>query len=167
MPSFLSPLVARLIGAGLIVLLVAGLWLRGEHYQGRYEGERTAHALTKANVARAQDQALAAAVAARNQAEARYRALAEQRDYDHAKTLTIARSATDRFITGNRCVRPESPSGASGRTATAAPSGRAVVPAGTGPAAELVAVDADDIAICTENTVRLEQVREWALSLAP
>lgn len=108
-------------------------------------------------------EALAQQIALNEQTKAKYEAAAKEADHDYRIALADADRRTDRYIRDNR-VRKAGGSGASGSDATA--EGEAA--GGSDPAspgAELVTVTADDVRICTANTVRLQAVREWGLEL--
>lgn len=108
-------------------------------------------------------QAQANQIALNKAAEAKSAAIAKDQDNEHEKQLALANDRTDSFIRANR-VRPHGGSGASkagaGAEGTVAESGD-----GQGLPSELVAVPAADVRLCTENTLRLEAVRDWGVAL--
>ena len=121
------------------------------------------------NVKAAQVLALEKVEAAKEKAEQAYRNLAENTDEKLEQARVDTMDAAERYIAAHR-VRPQAPDRASGGTATASEDRSAQSGDGSGTAPilasqELVTVAPDDIRICTENTIRLENVREWALSL--
>jgi hypothetical protein len=95
--------------------------------------------------------------------EARYKDLAHDADEQVERAQSDALAATERYIADHR-VRPNQ----GGVSAAIAASDDSGTESGVGPgsAPELVAVNEDDIRICTTNTVRLEAAREWAKGLA-
>lgn len=111
----------------------------------------------------AQDEALARAIAARNSAEARYRALARQSEIDHAQTLAAADAATDRYISRNRVRSCPTASAGGGTPAPAASDGPGLaddVPAG------FVVVAEADVRACGQWQAYGLAARKWALGLA-
>ncbi len=119
------------------------------------------------DIEKAQDDALAAAIAAREQAEADYRNLAERIDRNAEDARQNAMADAERYIAANR-VRCPAIGGPAGGTAPAAQDHRAGDGEGPGAAAELdeagrVAVPVNDIRICTANTLQAEAARRWAL----
>lgn len=116
-------------------------------------------------IAVAQKQALRAAQEARERTEREYQDLAERIDDDAEKARTGAMDAAERFIAarGVRC-----PANRGDGSGTAAPAEDRGAGRGDGPGApaELdVAVTADDVRICTTNTLQAEAARAWAVSL--
>lgn len=116
-------------------------------------------------VAVAAVQAEKAAKEAKEKAEREYRELAERTDNATIERLETELGRAERFIAANR-VCPANRS-ASGPAPAATGDNGAGSGDGPGEAAELdgVIVPADDVRICTINTVRLEAAREWALEL--
>lgn len=111
----------------------------------------------------AQKDAAAMALAAKVQQEAAYRAQAERTQSEYETELADASAAADRYIATHR-VRAEGAQGASGGTGEGSDRGGAGSAIGPGETPELaVAVKADDVRICTENTTRLEAAREWSM----
>jgi hypothetical protein len=120
----------------------------------------------------AQDVAAEKARLARLEQEARYRALAERIDDDAQRDNRVAVDAAERFIAagGYRCtggVRPQANRGAGGGTGASAEGDRPVDPERAGGAPELdgtevVGVTADDVRICTVNTIKAEAAKAWA-----
>jgi len=113
----------------------------------------------------AQDEALARAIAAKNSAEARYRALAQRTDTNARQAQIEAADAATRYIIRNR-VQPCPVAGAASGDVAPAGSASASGADGPGAGAVMVGVSEADIRICTENTVRLQAARDWALGLA-
>ena len=104
---------------------------------------------------------LAQQIALNEATKAKYEAAAEKADHDYRIALADADRRTDDYIRNNR-MRQAGGSGAS--VANAPAEGEA---AGSGDAArsDAVQVSADDVRICTANSVRLQAVREWGLEL--
>ena len=130
-----------------------------------------------ANVRVAEQLAEAWARQARLDQEARYRAVAERTDDDARRETSVALGDAERFIAagghaGAGRVRTEADRGP-GSPAGTGPGDRGLGnPEGAGAPAELdgpesrfVTVTADDVRICTVNTVRAEAARDWALAL--
>lgn len=147
------------LAAALIAALCLSLWLwRGKE---RAEGERDKARAETAQVIAASKQALAQQIALNEATKAKYEAAAEKADHDYRIALADADRRTDDYIRNNR-MRQAGGSGAS--VANAPAEGEA---AGSGDAArsDAVLVSADDVRICTANSVRLQAVREWGLEL--
>lgn len=124
---------------------------------------------TIAEIEKAQDEALTAAVEARDQAEADYRNLAERIDRDAEDVRQDAMADAERYIAAHR-VRCPAAGGAAGGPAPAAEDHRTGDGEGPGAATELdaaglVAVLAEDVLICTANTLQAEASRSWALEM--
>lgn len=152
--------------AAVAILLAACVWT-WTGWNGALDDLRACQdgrAADRAAYEAAQEQAEASALAAKAAAEDDYRQLAERADREHEAELAGANARAERYIAANR-VRNQAAGGPAGGT-PAAPGDN-----GTGSgdrsseAPELVTVTEDDIRICTENTVRLEAVRNWALEL--
>lgn len=93
-----------------------------------------------------------------------YRNKAQEADDNAEEALSGAMAAAERHIANNRVQCPANRGGVNGPAASAS-GGSAGGGDGPGRDAELVAVTPDDIRICTTNSVRLQAVRDWALSL--
>lgn len=116
---------------------------------------------------KAQQDALAKAVAAKAATEKKYADLAERTDADAKLAHDAAMADAERYIALHR-VRNQAAASQTGGAATAAedhgaPSGNN---SGSAPVVDEVTVNADDVRICTTNTTRLEAVRQWATELA-
>lgn len=139
------------------VLLLALLWFRhdAQTWRDRHNGLKTQYEA-------AQNEARAKQAAAIQSYEAEYERKAHAADLRAATAIADASRRAERFIAANR-VQPakggggQSPAQAEGHGTEG----------GNGPGAEtfLVGVTAEDVRICTENTTRMEAVREWALGL--
>ena len=134
--------------AAVIALLIALAWT--------WHGKNKANARAdRAEAATAQcinegKKNRAAAIAQVKATEAKFEKAAKETDDAHSKELAQAMSATDRYAAANR-VRPKA---SSVRPADPASEGQAAavleVPTA---AAELVSITADDLKICTANSV--------------
>jgi len=143
----------------LILALCLSLWLwRGKE---RAEGERDKARAETAQVIQAGKEALAQQIALNEATKAKYEAAAEKADHDYRIALADADRRTDRFIRNNR-VRQ---AGGSGAGASSPAAEGEAAERGNGAGADAVLVSADDVRICTANTVRLQAVREWGLEL--
>lgn len=136
---------------------------------------------TLANVRVAEQLAEAWARQARIDLEARYRAVAERTDIDAREATSVALGDAERFIAagghaavraGADRLRAETDRGSGGPAAAGTGDQGTGDPQGAGAPAELdeagrafVAVTADDVRICTVNTVKAEAARHWALEL--
>lgn len=157
LPPWVYYIIAAIIAAGLIYR--AGWNARDE----KADRERAEYI---AEYEQAADRARRAQQAVNDAAQARYDALAERIDREAKQSQVAALSAADRYIIRNRVQ----PCVAGATSAAVGPSPSEPAPSGDGAGAtaivDAVAVSADDIRICTTNTVRLQAAREWALGLA-
>lgn len=128
------------------------------------------------NVKAAQAFALEQAQAAKLRAELRYMNLAERIELDAQEDRKSALADAERYIAGNRVRCQAAGSAGSGAPSAAGDHGAALGdgagatakldgPGGDLPHPDMVAVLAQDVRICTDNTVRLEAARAWALEL--
>jgi hypothetical protein len=116
-----------------------------------------------ADCQRAGIKAREAQIALNNQTKAKYEAAAKEADHEHEKALALANDRTERWIAANR-VRQTGGSRPGG--ASPAAEGEATERGdGPGEGTDLVAVSADDVRICTANTLRLKAVNEWGKAL--
>lgn len=152
---------------GLIayIALIAFLWIKLYGilwWDGAIEQRDKARAET-AQVIQAGKEALAQQIALNQATKAKYEAAAEKADHEHSIELADAMSRTDRFIRAGGLRK----AGGSGASVANAPAEGEAAGSGNGrsESAELVTVTADDVRICTANTVRLQAVREWGLEL--
>jgi hypothetical protein len=129
----------------------------------------------------AQEQARARAEAARAATETTYRTIAQEID-DHAEDETRRElAAADRYVAAHR-LRTEAIADRGGRAAASAPDRSSAIGQATGGTAQLddadradrpgarppddpVVVAADDVRICTLNTLQAEAAQQWALDL--
>ena len=131
------------------------------------EAERRAHQVTKQNYITAQAQAEKRFAEAWAQWEARYDKLAMETDNAEREARADAMGVAERFIAANR-VRCEAGASVGGEASGANPTpngDNSGSVAGGSSTPQLVATKADDIRICTTNTIRLEAARSWALGL--
>ncbi len=145
-----------------VVAIIACLRLdaaneRAERWETAYDG------LTREYIG-AQDMASRLAREAREDQEQFYRDLQEQSDVRLAQAEGEAQSRADDFIRRNR-VRAEATCRPSQGTGTGTESGDSEVFVGPYPDAELVAVPASDVRICTTLHTRLVEAQKWARSL--
>lgn len=176
-PPRIAALGARLGLTGLaIAILVALLVVQTVRLEGfkvwplsiegaRPRAERLAADL--AAVVREQGVAEREHLAAKQAAEQIYRDVAERIDDDALEARTDALADADRFIAANR-VRP-APAGCPPSQAAPATRDRGAGGGEAVPAAPVmdgaVAVPAEDVRICTVNTLQAEAGRAWALEL--
>lgn len=133
-------------------------------------GEQVAHQQTRRNYATAQLVAARAAQQQRAAVELRYKELAHHADARFQQGRAAALASADRYTVSHGL--PDRPQPIGGTASGAGSGPTAPTPGGStgsgdrsGGAAQLVAVKADDLRICTINTQRLIEARSWALSL--
>lgn len=170
--------------AAVIIAVLGGLAVQTARLQGlnvwpvsiegwKPKAERLDQAL--ANVKVAEQMADAWARQARLDEEARYRAVAQRTDIDAREATSVALGDAEQFIArGGHAgqLRTQADRGA-GSPARTGPGDRGPGdPEGAGQAPELddaegqlIGVTADDVRICTVNTVKAEAARDWALAL--
>lgn len=165
------------VWAALIALAFAALLIVAAVQTARIEGfgiwpfkvkgyaEKLADAAERERrIAVAQDKALKKAIEARNKVEREYADLATKVD-THANEQTAQWAGpVERFIAANRVRCPaNTPGGPAAAAEDHSPgSGQE---AGAAPIVDAVAVTADDVRICTANTLQAEAAREWAIGL--
>lgn len=152
--------------AACIALALASVWLWQGKQAAQGRADRCA-AQIKAELAAyvaAQEQARIRAEMALRAQEARYKEKADNADKAHAKALVDASRAADRYIAANR-VRIETAGSDASQAPAAAAGGSAGSPDSASAAAFMVAVTENDVRICTVNTQRLIDAREWAMGL--
>jgi len=168
-----AALIAAAFALVLVLLAVQTVRLEGfKIWPIEYEGciarsERLQTDLN--NVKAAQIVASERAQTAKEKAERQYQDLAEKTDEELEQVRDSAMDAAERYIAAHR-VYPEAVDRPSGGTTAAPEDFSAGSSDGSGAAPvlasrEFVTVEPDDIRVCTENTIRLEAVREWALGL--
>lgn len=166
-----SALTSKIFGGLSIALaLMCGLfWMRGnawEHAAGRWKetaGQwKGAYEAQEAAYRAAQDAAKAKAL--RLKLEQEERDERNRKDHDNALQNTLAddRRRTDDYARAHRVPR-QAPSdlGPAGGTDLPQPAFGAAQPDGAGGDAELVAISADDLRICTVNSRRLQNAHDW------
>jgi len=147
------------LAAALIASLCLSLWLwRGKEHA---EGERDKARAETAQVIAAGKEALARQIALNQATKAKYEAAAKEADHDYRIALADAMSRTDRFIRAGGLRK----AGGSGASVANAPAEGEAAGVYQGMPADAIMVSADDVRICTANTVRLQAVREWGLEL--
>lgn len=103
---------------------------------------------------------------AKEAAERNYRDLAERIDDDAETARAGAMDDAERFIAANRVRCPANRSVGSGTPPTARDNGAGSGESpGAAPELDGVVVQADDVRICTTNTLQAEAARAWALVL--
>lgn len=146
--------------AGVILALLAYAWT----VTGQRNGVRREYALFREAVTARAAEALAKQMAVNAAQERKWKDVAHDADTKHERELGDALTRADRYIAANRVLRQAGGS-AGGGTSAAAEADSASGDNGPGAVADLVAVTADDVRICTVNTKRLMDARDWALSL--
>ena len=166
--------IARLLGikGGVILALVCLLGVQTARIEGFLwlDGLKDRIASLRGSLAEiqaAQKVAEARAIAAKLEAERKYAEKAKEIDREHQAELADASDRAARYIAANRVQCPSVGSPGSGAVAAADGSG-ATSSDGPGSTAivDAVAVEAEDIHICTTNTSRLQAVRDWAKGLS-
>ena len=152
--------------AAIVLLLVASAWLwwgKG-NANDRADACAAGRAAERASYVAAGKEAERLARAAKAAQEAKYTQLAKDADHGYETALVDARAATADYIARNR-VRAQAAGDSRGATVAAAQGGGAESGERPSEATELVAVQANDVNVCTDNTLRLEAVREWTANL--
>ncbi|CAM5511784.1 Lysozyme OS=Sphingobium scionense OX=1404341 GN=GGQ90_001795 PE=4 SV=1 [Sphingobium scionense] len=169
LPASIRP---YLLGAAGIAILAAAIWvwridsLRASH-KADAANVRREYALFREQVTAKATEALTAQKAVNAAQEQKWKERAHAADQMHETELASANAAAERYIRDNRLLRQAVVRGAGGEAGGAAQGDSAQGGDRSGAAADLVAVTADDVRICTENTRRLIDVRDWALGLNP
>ncbi len=169
LPATLRP---YLLGAAGIAILAAAIWvwridsLRAFH-KADAANVRQEKALFREQVEAKAAQALIAQKAVNAAQEQKWKEEAHAADQKHETELAAANAAAERYIRDNRLLRQAVDRSAARETGGAAQGDGAQGGDRSGATADLVAVTADDVRICTENTRRLIDVRDWALGLNP
>lgn len=161
--ALFSLIVRYPLHAGLIAALVvcALLWRANSHNKARYANEHAAFVKYADDVAKAQIEAAALFAKQKRDLEKHFKDIATQKDREYETELVHANDATERFIAANRVRRcPAGPSGATTPASSDRDSGIS-----SSASQEAVMVEADDIRICTTNTIKLEKAVEWAAHL--
>lgn len=161
------PLIRRFWWA--LPLAVALVWgLRVDHlrasYKARWQAVSTEYAAFKVAIIDKTAAALAAQKAVNQAKEAEYQEKAREADQKHRAELSHAMAAAERHIAAHR-VRQGGCGGASGNAGATAQGDGPGSADRSGADAELVAVTADDVRVCTVNTQRLIDGHDWAVGL--
>lgn len=156
MPFALTPLARKLLGSLLILAVVAGLFIRGNHYRAQRDDERDHVAKWQA----ANEAATQWAKAEKAAKDAAARDIKEAANDTLKPTLAAGDDAARRYAQSNRCVRVASEGDRVGAdmSGPASPAGQPET-AGGAPA---VAVSERDLGICTAAVLRLENALTWA-----
>lgn len=162
-PPFIFSAASRLgVKGGIIFALILALAVQTARIEGVlwFDGLKAELALKQAQIDKisdAQETAELKAIAAKLQAERKYAEKAKEADNAHAKELAGALDRANAFIRANRVQCPQAGNSLS----------RSAAPAEGGSAEgadrpDHVAVLAQDVMICTENTERLKAAKAWA-----
>ena len=147
----------------LIVALVASLAWGWMGWHGKAKSDRVLASTVIAWKA-AEREATAAQIAANSAQQARWAQQARNVDHDYQKARVDADSRSERFIRSGGLRCPANPRGTGGSDPVQSPDTATGID-GAGEAPVLVAIAPDDVRICSENTLRLDAAREWALTL--
>jgi len=146
-----------------IMLALAVLWAVVERH-GKHKAQRVLASTVTAWKA-AEREATAAQIAANSAQQDRWAQQARNVDHDYQKARVDADSRSERFIRSGGLRCPANPRGPGGGDPVQSPNPATGID-GAGSEAVLVTVAPDDVRICSENTLRLQAAREWALTLA-
>lgn len=160
----MNKLAIKLVGGLLVAALLAALWFRGEAFSKRSDYWRSMFEnqkeLTRSAVASGEAMAKQARIAA----EMDYINKAEKADNDYKVNLAAANAAADRYARTHSLRSAALACSTSNATpAPGSPPSESVDRSGITP--DMVAVSRPDFDICTTNTLRLVQGRNWALGL--
>lgn len=151
----------------LLALLAWGVrvdHLRGV-YKSRWQAVSTEYDAFKVAIIDKTAQALAAQKAVTAAKEQEWKDKADAADKAHDQALGDAMARADRYIAANRVLRQAGGGSAAGGACAAAEDHDAGGPDSPGGDAELVAVTAKDVRVCTVNTQRLQDAHDWAAGL--
>jgi hypothetical protein len=142
-----------------IALVALWAWERDNHADNR---EAKTRAEMQAEIDAA-DRERAKALASEEEA---IKALAKRTDSNVEQARAANRDRTERFIAsgGLQCPTARSGDAARGSAGSSAPVHQAPVLDGTQPV-QVVGVTAEDVRICTDNTLKAEALRDYALGL--
>lgn len=146
-----------------LIALIAFLWIKLYGFlwwDGAIEQRDKSRAET-AQVIQAGKEALARQIALNQATKAKYKAAAEKADHEHSIELADAMSRADRFIRAGGLRQ----AGGSGAGVANSPAEGEAAGGSDAARSDAVLVSADDVRICTANSVRLQAVREWGLEL--
>lgn len=146
--------------AWLIAAALAAIALYGHHREGQGRHEGRAEMQAKIDAA---ERARYAALASEEQA---LRTLAKRTDSNVAKEREANRDTTEQFIRsgGLRQARASGDNAPRGSAGSGAPVHQTPVMDATQPV-QVVGVTAEDVRICTDNTLAAEALREFVLGL--
>jgi hypothetical protein len=163
----LIPILARWrLGLGIAAALALfGLIAASWHYRSAYHAEKALRQADRAAYSNAQTEAARIAQEALRHQEHIYVTKAQEIDHVYQAKLTDAGRRASTYIGANR-VRLQTAQSAARPALASAESSGAQSADRSSSEADMVAVTAADIGVCTDNTTRLEAAREWALSLA-
>lgn len=169
MPPILALLRSRskLILIALVMLCIAGLWLRGNHYQASRDLWRST-AKTQAEATRtAMAAAALRAETARLQTQRRYAAHARKADYEEPRSVSDLRAGADQYAVAHR-LRTQADCRLPRNSDSAAQDSPAPDRDGPGPdplerygVADTIAIPRRRYDELVENTLRLAKVRIW------
>lgn len=144
----------------VIVALIASVWLYGRHMEA--QGYAKAEAVWQAKAAKLE----AERKAALDSEEAALRQLAKDTDRNVVQEREANRDRTERFIRSGG-LRQACPSyrDTAGRSAGSGPSVREAPVVDGAEQVQVVGVTAEDVRICTDNTLRAEGMRDFILGL--
>lgn len=148
------------------VVAAAALWWLIADVR-HYRALSASQAVTIAQVKDAQAKATVAAQAAHDAQEQRYKDLANAADQKHVDREAVASTAVDEYIRTHRLPVCPTAGGAAGGSVAGTDRGNPESAVRSDPAPDMVAVTADDIHVCTDNTLRLESAHDWAAGLNP
>lgn len=134
-------------------------------YKAKWQAVSAEYAAFKVAIIDKTAEALAAQKAVNQAKEAEYQEKAREADQKHRAELSQAMAAAERHIAAHRVLRQAGGGSASGGACSSAENDGPTGADRSGADAELVAVTADDVRICTVNTQRLLDGREWAVGL--
>lgn len=151
----------------IVALLAWGLrvdYLRGV-YKSRWQTITTEYAAFKVAIIDKTAEALAVQKAINAAQEKEWKDRADATDKAHEQAMDDAMARADRHIAANRVLRQAGGESATRGTCAAAQDDGPRGTDGAGGEAELVAVTAEDVRVCTVNTQRLQDVHDWAVGI--
>lgn len=161
-PAILTLIQSKWLRYGLLALVCAALWVRGEFWQGRAERHEAAYNQLVVDTQQASERASILALEAKQKTEDRYAELARQADAER-RDFQELRARADRYARANRVLQDAG--GSPGATSPTAGAGVAQSGDGPGTAAELVAIPRSDFDLIGVYVERLTRVRDWSQSL--
>lgn len=150
----------KLIVAGLLLALLGAQTLRVASLKSSLRAEQAARKADRASYETAQAQAAVDAYAAKVKKEAEDAKKADAADARYADLSRQYRAAVLRYGTAQgHASKTDLPGTTETAQGSDRPGGPAVIPQGS------ILIPQADALICSDNTARLEAVREWALGL--